>query len=325
MSDEPASSATPRLVVLGAILAAGVAATIVLTMRHADRQDVGLGSVVALAGTAERAAEVPLARAVRLSDAEEERIGDALAAEDSVRLSGDQVLRAYVAAVGEAVGRSRQRQGIHLSFIIVDSEMANAWALPGGRVHVTTAMLEVIDDEAELAALLGHEIAHVDLRHCADGVTLRVRAGQGLGAPGRLGADVVAALTQPSYSEEQEIEADVQGMRLAAAAGYDPAAARDLLEKVRGLEHEWRSSGSSLDAGRITRDALERYFASHPPPEDRLRALAPELRRLLSDDTQRERYRGVRNFRDRVPRASMDLAEEHVVEDAVKRPVTESK
>jgi predicted Zn-dependent protease len=300
-----------RLAVLAVLLTVSVGAAWLAVTSHREEQRVGLESVATLVGSAERAVQAPLARAVRLSDEEEERVGEEVARQAGWPPATEAAVGPHVEGVGALIAEGLSRPGIRYRFLVTESALANAWALPGGRIYVTTGMLRLVDDEAELASVLGHEAAHVDLRHCADRVTLMERADQGLGVPGRLGVAVLAALTQPSYSEEQELEADAAAVRLAAIAGYDPVAAIDLFERLATLEGTRTSpERADLDPLGLAADALDHYFATHPPAADRARALAPVVERALREHPQSPRYRGARNLRERVPFASQAWPEE---------------
>jgi predicted Zn-dependent protease len=308
-----------RWTVLVVVLAATVAATWLLVASHEEEQEIGLESLVTLVGTAERAARTPLARAVRLSDEDEEAIGEQVARMAGFAPASEPELQAYVAAVGASLAEHRRRRRVRYRFFLTENDLANAWALPGGRVYVTTGLLRLVRDEAELAAVLGHEIAHVDLRHCGDRIVLSKRAGQLLGEVGRISAELLHALTAPSYSEEQELEADAIGARLAARAGYDPEAARDLfqqlalLEALRAAASDPRD-GEPLDPRRLAARALERYFASHPPAGDRRRALRPVVKEILAETPDSPRYRGARNLRERTPFGVRDWPDEYAAE-----------
>lgn len=106
-------------------------------------------------------------KVTRVSDVDEMRIGAELArgAADFGPVDDPQD---YVNAVGKIVAQHVSRHGIHYQFRVINSAAINAFALPGGQIFVTIGMLNFIQSEAELAAILGHEIAHVDLRHCIE-------------------------------------------------------------------------------------------------------------------------------------------------------------
>lgn len=188
-------------------------------------------------------------------------------------------LTAYVNEVGQklaAVSRTilvTDRQ-LPFEFTVLNNSVPNAWALPGGKIAVNRGLLTELGSEAELAAVLGHEIVHALARHGAQsqerGTLLQgglvvaqigaAMSGANETSSGLLlgGAAVGAQLINTKYGRDAELQSDLYGTRLMKAAGYDPAAAITLQETfVR------------LSAGR-DQGWLEGLFASHPPSAERV-------------------------------------------------------
>jgi len=156
----------------------------------------------------------------------------------------DAKLQRYVNEVGQRVAKASDRPRLHYHFRVLDDPMVNAFALPGGYIYVTRGLLAEINSEAELAAVLGHEITHVV---CRDPVN---RLSQQIGAQALL----LASLASPSsrefaaagqmliqsvmlgYSRQKEFQADAMGLEYAFRAGYDP------LAMARFLRHLARRS-----------------------------------------------------------------------------------
>jgi predicted Zn-dependent protease len=185
-------------------------------------------------------------------------------------------LSAYVSEVGQKLGAVSDRQ-LPYEFVVLNSSVPNAWALPGGKIAVNRGLLTALESEAELAAVLGHEIVHAAARHGAKaqerGTLLQigmVAAQIGIATSdvnanlGNLlvqGAGVGAQMIAMRYGREAELEADLYGMRYMRRAGYDPAAAISLQQKfVKLAEQE----------GRARQGWLEGLFASHPPSAERV-------------------------------------------------------
>lgn len=178
---------------------------------------------------------------------------------------------AYVQQVGQRLAAVSDRQ-LPYEFQVIDDSTPNAWALPGGKIAVNRGLLTELDNEAELAAVLGHEIVHAAARHGAQGMqrglllqgaVLAAGVAAGNSEYAQLavgGAGLAAALIGQKYSREAESEADLYGMRYMARAGYDPQAAVTLQETFVRL-FEGRSQGW-----------LEGLFASHPPSPERVAA-----------------------------------------------------
>jgi predicted Zn-dependent protease len=182
----------------------------------------------------------------------------------------------YVAEVGGRLAAVSDRP-LPYEFVVLNSSVPNAWALPGGKIAVNRGLLTALDNEAELAAVLGHEIVHAAARHGAKaqerGVLLQAgvlaaQVGVMLGDSDPnvgnllvLGAGVGAQLINTKYGRNAELESDLYGMRYMQRAGYDPAAAVTLQQKFVAL--------ASQDGARRA-SWLEGLFASHPPSQERV-------------------------------------------------------
>jgi beta-barrel assembly-enhancing protease len=184
-------------------------------------------------------------------------------------------LSQYVNEVGQKLAAVSDRQ-LPYEFVVLDNGVPNAWALPGGKIAVNRGLLTELKNEAELAAVLGHEIVHAAARHSAKaqerGTLMQVglavaQIGAAVGdvnpnVAGLVlqGAGLGAQLVQTKYSREQELESDQYGMRYMKEAGYDPTGAVTLQETfVRLAEQGGRQQGW-----------LEGLFASHPPSTERV-------------------------------------------------------
>ena len=194
----------------------------------------------------------------------------------------DAALAAYVTRVGERVKSVSELSGQRFTFTLLDSDVVNAFALPGGYVYVTRGLLALADNEAELAGVLGHEVGHVTARHTAQRYDRAVAGQVGvLGATilgGVLGGDLGAQLAQQvagtaatayvqGFSREQEFEADQLGIRYLARAGYDPLAMStflDALDRESALRRRIEGGG----------ERPPDWLASHPRTKDRVRQAA---------------------------------------------------
>ena len=260
-----------RAAILGLLLLSGVMLAVSPT-----RDKVNLDSVATIWGDVFRDLDA-VVRTVRISSELETEFGDAIA--DGFWITrGSTKDSDYVSFVGARVAAHARRQDIDWTFHVVKAPYPNAWAILGGHIYISTAMLDLIETEAELAAILGHEIAHVDLFHCVDLVQNRMileRAGlQPIGFVLSMAEDFLRA----GYSEVQEDESDRYGMLLAAKAGYNPLNAFDTFHKFY-LEHEAASQPARPAGGPESEileslgDLLDDYFATHPPFAHRLDAL----------------------------------------------------
>ncbi|MEK0081584.1 M48 family metalloprotease [Benzoatithermus flavus] len=200
---------------------------------------------------------------------------------------GDAKLQAYVERVGNRVKNASELADQNFTFTVLDSDIVNAFALPGGYVYVTRGLLALANNEAELAGVLGHEIGHVTARHTAQrydraqvatggallGTLLGAVAGAYVGGDlGQMiargvgqGAQTLATAYVQGYSREQELEADQLGIRYLGRAGYDPAAMATFLE---ALEANERFEAAHGQAGAAVPD----WLRSHPRTPDRIMA-----------------------------------------------------
>ena len=211
----------------------------------------------------------------------------------------------YLNTVGNALARNVSRTGIAYKFHVVGSPEINAFAVPGGQVFITTAMLGFVRSEAELAGVLGHEISHIDLRHCIGRYQYQL-ALQRVGAgPVGEAMDLARLPLVVGYTKYQESEADEQGVTLALEAGYDPRATVDVMTRLerqsRDSAASQTSSGPVTEAASATVEALGAYLRSHPLGYERI----DDLNELIAADRSRrgphEVYEGVENYRERIP------------------------
>jgi predicted Zn-dependent protease len=147
-------------------------------------------------------------------------------------------------------------------------------------------MVSFLESDAELAAVLGHEISHVDQRHCIERYQYQLKL-KTAGMPDELAWLTEAAhrLATIGFSRDQEREADAQGERLAIEAGYDPEAAVALQARMAAWFHERSPARATTPAGEVQQaigEAIGSYFRTHPPSAERsqeLQRIAAEYRR----------------------------------------------
>lgn len=196
----------------------------------------------------------------------------------------------YVQSVGKKLASVSDRE-LPYEFVVLNDSSPNAWALPGGKIAVNRGLLLELENEAELAAVLGHEIVHAAARHGAKGIERGMLLQGVLVAAGVAASDtdyaqlavgaaaVGANLVNQRYSRDAELEADHYGMTYMARAGYDPMAAVKLQETFvrlsEGGQENW----------------LAGLFASHPPSTERVERNRQRARELGSGgELGRARY-----------------------------------
>jgi predicted Zn-dependent protease len=176
-------------------------------------------------------------------------------------------LSAYVTQVGNKLVSVCGRKDLAYHFTVLDTSVINAFALPGGYVYLTRGILARMNSEDELAAVMGHELAHVALRHGAQEMSRQTVAQLGLQAlsilkPGlgqSLGPYAGAALNLAfmGYSRDLEAQADEYGITYAEAAGYNPRGAVKMFQMFKAIE--------GGEPG-----TMDKFLASHPPTTQRL-------------------------------------------------------
>lgn len=247
-------------------------------MRRCARRWAAWPGLLLVAGLAAGCAQNPATgeqQFVLMSDEEAAETGAEQHPKILERFGGaydDPDLAAYVSRVGQKVAAESERADVDYTFTVLDSPIANAMALPGGYIYVTRGLLALMNDEAELAALLGHEIGHVVARHSNEQMAQQTTASIGAVLVGvALGSEAATRLANvgaeayvASYSRDQELEADRLGLRYASAAGYHADGMADTLRQLlrqRELRQTLAGQGGGGDMS---------IFASHPNPEDRI-------------------------------------------------------
>ena len=235
-----------------------------------------------------------------VSEAQEIQLGERNYGPSRQSQGGDYVtdpkVVSYVKQVGAKLAAVADRK-LPYEFVVLNSSELNAWALPGGKIAINRGLLVELESEAELAAVLGHEIVHAAARHSAQrmeqgqlmqigtifaSVAASAYGGSELGQMVGQSAQLGSQMLQAKYGRADELEADRYGMKYMKLAGYDLQAAVSLQEmfvrKFRGGEQNW----------------MQGLFASHPPSQERVDA----NRRTLAEyggpggEVGAERYAG---------------------------------
>lgn len=193
----------------------------------------------------------------------------------------DPKVRQYVQELGARLAKQSELPDLKFTFTVLNSDIVNAFALPGGYVYVTRGLMALASSEAELAGVIGHEIGHVTSRHTAERYSaalgagiLTTVAGIFLGGPvGQLG-EAVSGMALASYSRDQELEADMLGVRYLDRTGYDENAMASFLAKMEG-----ESRLAAEMAGRPGAADEFSIMQTHPRTADRVQAAIAEARK----------------------------------------------
>lgn len=186
-----------------------------------------------------------------------------------------------VQKIGERLAQQAKRKDITYHFYVVNMPMVNAFAVPGGFIMVTSGMLALVENDDELAWVIGHEITHIENRHALVRMRQEI-ARQKLHLPG---VDELAKLAETmlrlGYSENMELEADRGGARLMILADYNANAAIQLIEYMEGQQDNKPASRNPIDMGvRLSKEAIRGYFATHPNWQQRKDVIREEMRKF---------------------------------------------
>ena len=215
--------------------------------------------------------------------------------------------QAYVNNLGQRLARQSHREQLQWHFTVLDSPEVNAFALPGGYVYVTRGIMAYLQNEAELAGVIGHEIGHVTARHGAQRATRQQDAGlgvlaasvlgavlesQGVSGAGRLASDLsqtVASGFIASYSRDQELQADSLGAEYLARTAYDP---RNMVNVINSLKSQERFAADQARAEGRTAPTSGNWLSSHPSNDQRLQQISQQATQFKGNyaDDGRTRY-----------------------------------
>ncbi len=214
---------------------------------------------------------------ILISTAEEVEIGQQVASdvESKEKLLKNTAVQNYVNGVGQKIVRVCDRRDIEYKFKVIDKKEINAFACPGGYIYVYSGLLEILDNEAQLAGVLSHEVSHLVARHSMKklqniyGYSILAQIALGDKAEGVAGdiVNVAAMLILQGYSRDNEFEADRYGILYAKNAGYNPQGMIQIFEKFKTMEGN-------------PPPAVLGLLSSHPPAGDRISKGKSEIGRI---------------------------------------------
>ena len=183
-------------------------------------------------------------------------------------LYDDPELQRYVETIGMRLARASERPNLPWQFAVVDEPAINAFALPGGFIYLTRGILPFLDDEAQLAGVLGHEIGHVTARHSAQQYTKATTAGIGVtllsifvpeARPFQNITETALGVLFLKHGRDDELEADRLGVKYTASTGWNPAGVAGMLRTL-----------ARLDEADGSRRGVPNFLSTHPAPADRV-------------------------------------------------------
>ncbi len=227
---------------------------------------------------------------LNITEQEERQLGEQVSMNlrDKYGVYQDKDVTKYVSLLGGVLAQQSTRPGLAWTFIVLDTDGVNAFAAPGGLIHVTRGLLGLAKNEAELAGVLGHEITHVTAKHTVRAIQKSKGISMGADQAGGGSAKnaIIAKMAEQAYrvildgefSREDENEADRVGVVLANKIGYAPGGLVRVLKK--------------LDARNNGRDDRNGLFASHPATEDRITKIEQQIaaQKLTASASGEARY-----------------------------------
>jgi predicted Zn-dependent protease len=266
-------------------LSLAVVAGLSLGVRPAAAQLGGLSGALKKAQTVKKVADL------KVTDAEEHQIGQEVSDKivETFGVYQDANVTKYVTLVGAVLAQASTRPGLDWQFVVLDTEGVNAFAAPGGFIHITKGLLGLMKNEAELAGVLAHEITHVSEKHTVNAIqkgdTVKVASDE-VGSSGGMTQGLVAKLAEKAYSDvlnnkfsrNDEGEADEKGVVLANKIGYAPTGLTSALTRLADRNKDIKEPNG--------------LFASHPMMKDRIDKIEATIRekKLGATATVQARY-----------------------------------
>ena len=207
-----------------------------------------------------------------VTEKEEQDMGSAISAKlrEKYGVVQSAPVHKYVSLVGKNLAATSSRPGLPWTFIVLDTDGVNAFAAPGGFVHITRGALALCENEAELAGVLGHEITHITAKHTINAIKKSKRVGAATEAATRSNLleavlnQAYANLLENAYDREDEEESDQIGIRLANTLGYAPSGLGSFLTRLSERNKDLKEPSG--------------VFASHPATKSRVDRLAKQIK-----------------------------------------------
>jgi predicted Zn-dependent protease len=245
-------------------------------------------------------------RDLQMTDAEEQQLGAAVSEKVRTRYGvvQDANVHRYVTLVGTALSQASTKPNMPWTFIVLDTDAVNAFAAPGGFIHITRGALALLQDESELAGVLGHEIIHVTEQHTIRSIqkskSIQMGTNETLSGNAALlnkvADNVYLEIIDKGFGRGEENESDEKGVVIANKIGYAPQGLNRFLTRLQE-----RNKGATEKRG---------LFASHPEMTERLGRLTRQIssQKLTATATLADRYRKNITFKP-FPQASIAVVE----------------
>lgn len=233
-----------------------------------------------------------------ISDREEAEMGKQLSqeVEKEYTIYNNPGLTAYVQGVGNKIAAVCDRRDVSYRFAVISKDEMNAFALPGGYIYVYTGLLKQIDDEAELAAVLAHEVGHVAARHSTERLSqiygyqfiASLVLGENPSAYAQLISNIFSTTGFLYFGRKNEYEADRLGAKYLSSAGYEVEAMVDLMNKLKALEGREPTK-------------FEEWLSTHPPTGERLEEVKTYIAALPKSQNPVRNASGYAKIKAQIP------------------------
>jgi predicted Zn-dependent protease len=223
---------------------------------------------------------------LNFTDAEEQELGEKVSTmlREKYGVVQDKAVHTYVTLVGSVLAQSSSRPSLKWTFIVLDTDGVNAFAAPGGLVHITRGALALVQNESELAGVLGHEISHVTAKHTIRAIQKNKAVQLGAKASKNALIEQVAnkayeMVLENAYDRGDEMDADKNGIALSNKAGYAAGGLGAFLTRLADRNKDLKDRSG--------------LFASHPESQARIDALGKLIaaQKLTASATVAPRYR----------------------------------
>jgi beta-barrel assembly-enhancing protease len=232
-----------------------------------------------------------LTKIIPVDSLDEKKFGEAIKIKHASRIAMQDRDYTYCNQLIKKLEKAKKKPFSYTVFIY-DSPLANAWALPGGVIFVTRGLLKVLSSEAELVAVLSHEMGHIERSHCLDTIRFELLTKKiGQQSQGRLADMAFSLMLRHSFNKTQENEADTYAYALLLTTHYDPAAlGRSFLRLKKSATNKKRQQQA---------DPINEYFMTHPYLALRAKKFSEKAQVWWKLHPEARRYKGTHNLRER--------------------------
>lgn len=307
MSADPRGPGRLRLALLALLLAGGAGLVALLARsRPGSPLEASLATPFQLLGTPVHLVDRLASRAIPVGSLQERQLGDTFRQRYEAQLKPGDPNQTYLDGLMPQLRPHARRPFPYRAFLVGRCGSPNAWALPGGVILVSQELLEQLGSEAELVAVLAHELGHIELGHSFDAVRFQLLARRGGSERlGQLADGAARLLLQQSYSKAAEHEADDYAYALLLNSRYDPGALGRAFAALNRPHGGW-------DRAERPVDPLRDLLRSHPPGALRQADYAQRAAAWWRQHPSERRYVGAANLKRRQPLPQLDLAKEWV-------------